>query len=162
MAETGFLSRGNHFHLSICSFCKWKSSLKLVQTHFLGKIFFSLLQTDFLSSGNCFLLFCAWTVSETKDVHILVETSWNKLSVLFINSCSRYLSKTKKQYQYGRVLKITVKNLTCITLCQLFKYNFTFKTTLSVFFSKVQKFLSIVNGNLLSQLRHCTKNEVFH
>ena len=44
----------------------------------------------------------------------------------------------KKQWQFGRVLKITVEELICFTFFQFFGYSFTHKITLTVSSSKVQ------------------------
>ena len=54
IVEMDFLSSGIDFLLFNLSFCKWKLSLKLVQTQFRGNTSFPLLERDFLSSGNFF------------------------------------------------------------------------------------------------------------
>ena len=60
IVEMDFLSSGIDFLLFNLSFCKWKLSLKLVQTQFQGNTSFPLLERDFLSSGNFFLLLRAF------------------------------------------------------------------------------------------------------
>ena len=45
--------------------------------------------------------------------------------------------QVKKQFQFDRILKITIKELICFTFSQLFEYNFTWlylpqKCTISV------------------------------
>ena len=50
-----FPSYRNRFLLFSFVFCKWKPSLKLAETHFFT--LFPLLERDFLSSENRFLLF---------------------------------------------------------------------------------------------------------
>ena len=58
MVETNFMSCRNRFLLFNIFFCKWKPSLKLVETNLFGKDFVPV-ERDFPLDGTCFLLFCA-------------------------------------------------------------------------------------------------------
>ena len=71
---------------------------------------------------------------KSKQLLKLVDTSTFKS--VFSIKWPFLMSKYKKQF--CRVLKITVKELTWFTFSHLFGHNFTFKTTLTVYSSKVQ------------------------
>ena len=60
-----------------------------METDFLGKTLFTLVERNFLSSGNYFFLFHASFL----QVETVTETSWNIESVHFVNGSSKYVSK---------------------------------------------------------------------
>ena len=128
MVKMHFLSCGYCFLLFILFFNKWISPPPQFFFFFFGggggrggggETLFPLAERDFLSSENCFLLLCTFFL----QIKTVTKTSWNKWSVLSIKWTS--LISKSKQCQFGRVLKIPVRELICFTFSELFRYNFT-------------------------------------
>ena len=126
---------------------KWKVSLKLMEINLFGKDFVPV-ESDFPSSGNCFVLFHV----SFPQVELVNETSWNKSSVFFINGRSQYLCR-KKQHQFGRDSKITVKQLICFALSQLlFRVTLHFYTLQHYFHCTFCKSAKLIWVHLAYQL----------
>ena len=114
------MSCGNHFLLSNLFFYKWKRSLKLVGIHFFvwkriwaSRKRFSIHQKVFFFY---FMLLSCNGKTLPKLVEEVVCSFYKRLFLLSI-----------KQNQYGRVLKVTVKEVICLTFSQLLGYTLHLK-----------------------------------
>ena len=118
---------GNRFLLfAIFFFYKWKSSLKLVEVHFLGEKLYSSSHKRFFCVVKTVSFYSVHLSCKSRPLLKLVKTS----SLTFYEMTVPNI-QVKKQCQFGRVLKITVKELICFAFSQQFRYNFTLRLYLS-------------------------------